>query len=476
MFNLDYFRRSFDFYYNGWDFTFLPFIIIAVIVYAYVIRMRKVDKEPIYRYFPLAITIKLLGGIFFCLAYTMIYDGGDTTLYFWSGKSCASLAQTDFSGYWQILKGNVTAETLSAFNNQTEHVFYAHDPRSFAVVRYTSIFVILAGKSYLWATIFLNLFLFSAFWRFYKLLTDLYPHLAKPLAYGFFLIPSVVFWGSGILKDTYTMAATLWFANSFYYIIIKFDRKKLIGNIFYGVLALFLFLTIKPYILFALVLGLTIWFLFGYIQKVKSPFLRIFVFPFILILAIGGGSAVLMQLSSSAGDFYSSPEAMMNKAAVTQQDLTQDYYGGNSYDIGEFDASYTGIISKAPVAILAGFFRPFPWEARSPLIMLSAIENTFVFFLLMFALFGRGIKNFFKQLGKNHYVIFALTFSIVLSFMVGLTTANFGALVRYKIPFMPFIITALLIVYFNYRQQKKDNDNVEPVSNNSIENKSAENL
>jgi hypothetical protein len=74
----------------------------------------------------------------------------------------------------------------------------------------------------------------------------------------------------------------------------------------------------------------------------------------------------------------------------------------------------------------------------------------------MIAVFGRGIKNFFKQLSSNHYLIFSFTFTLILSLMVGLTTANFGALVRYKIPYMPFLITSLLIIYNNQKIIKNE--------------------
>ena len=456
MLHLDYFRRTFDKYYTGWDFTFLPFIIIIIIIYASIIKAKKSKEEPIYKYYTMALLTKVFGGILFCLTYTVLYRGGDTTLYFYSGKAMSNLAAFDFKAFWQLLIGNVNAETLSAFNNETGFVYYTRDPKAFAVVRYTSIFVILGRNSYLLSTIVINLFCFSAFWRFYLLLTSIYPHLKKSLFYGIFMIPSVILWGSGILKDTYTMAATLWLTYSFYYIVLKFDRKKLPRNIVFGILSIFILMSIKPYILFALAAGLSVWFVFGYIKKVKSKFLRIFIFPIILVVGLAGGSAGIMQLTKSAGGFYGSPEAMMERAAIVQNDLKQDYYGGNSFDIGGFDPSYTGMLSKAPAAIVAGLFRPFIWEANGPMMLISAMENIFMFLLLVFAVFGRGLKNFGKQLGKNHYVIFSLTFAILLSFMVGITTANFGALVRYKIPFMPFIVTALLIVFFNYRKMAED--------------------
>ena len=48
----------------------------------------------------------------------------------------------------------------------------------------------------------------------------------------------------------------------------------------------------------------------------------------------------------------------------------------------------------------------------------------------------------------------SVVFSIFFAFSVGLTTSNFGALVRYKIPAVPFYLSAMLILY--HRNKQKD--------------------
>ncbi len=456
MLNFDYFIRTFDAYFTGWDFAIMPFILIAIALYGRSVKKKREVSDPVYHYYALALNIKIIGAVLFCLGYTILLRGGDTSLYFWSSRSCANLAYDDFGAYWQILIGKVNTETLSAFNSETGYVAYTRDMRAFAVVRLTSVISLVFGKSYLLTTMALNLVLFNAFWRFFRLLHSLYPHLAKPMFWSVFLIPSVVFWGSGILKDSYTMAATLWFTYAAYYLIIKFDRKQFWRCVLYAIISVYIFVIIKPYILFALIGGISMWFVFGWLKKVKRPFLRVFVFPLLLGLAFVGAGAGVVRLTQSAGGFYRSPETMMERAVIIQNDLKQDYYGDNSFDIGRFDASYSGVMSKSPIAIVSGLFRPFLWEATGPTLFMSAIENTVIMVLLLLAILGRGIRSFFKQLSENHYVVFALSFSMLLAFMIGLTTANFGALVRYKIPFLPLLISALLIIYFNYRKIRKD--------------------
>ncbi|NNF02533.1 MAG: hypothetical protein HKN22_07590 [Bacteroidia bacterium] len=50
---------------------------------------------------------------------------------------------------------------------------------------------------------------------------------------------------------------------------------------------------------------------------------------------------------------------------------------------------------------------------------------------------------------------FCIIFSLFFAFSVGLSTSNFGSLVRYKIPLLPFFVAALFITAEMHRQYKR---------------------
>ena len=54
---------------------------------------------------------------------------------------------------------------------------------------------------------------------------------------------------------------------------------------------------------------------------------------------------------------------------------------------------------------------------------------------------------------KDPNLLFFITFSLIFAFAVGISTYNFGALSRYKIPCLPFFGAFLLIV-INYDRTK----------------------
>jgi hypothetical protein len=67
-------------------------------------------------------------------------------------------------------------------------------------------------------------------------------------------------------------------------------------------------------------------------------------------------------------------------------------------------------------------------------------------YLLLSTIYASGIVNFYKTISGEPIIFFSIIFSVFFAFSVGLTTSNFGALVRYKIPAVPFYIAAMMII------------------------------
>ena len=52
-------------------------------------------------------------------------------------------------------------------------------------------------------------------------------------------------------------------------------------------------------------------------------------------------------------------------------------------------------------------------------------------------------------------ILFSFVFAIFFAFAVGLTTSNFGSLVRYKIPSLPFFLASLYMIRYNRDREKQ---------------------
>jgi len=439
-----------------WDLILTPICLLVIYLISNNIKNRNIRFNPIYKYYLPGLFAKIFGGIAVCLIYVYYYNGGDTISYYRGGIAMVNLLFYNPDHFLSIMLGNVGDESRSFFNNFTGWPPYYmwKDPKTFFVIRFLCLIILVTFKSYIPATILLAWLSYTGIWKLYTLFCEQFPQLAKQLAISILYMPSVVFWGSGMLKDTITLSAACWFTYAIYYLLIK--KEKMAFHLLCLLVSSYLLIAIKPYIFIALMPGALIWISHERIQKIKNVVLRIMTIPFILIIS---GSLITLIFSQVGGELgkYSNLDEVFEKAAINQEDLTRaGQYGDNYFDIGTLDPSVGGMLSKAPIAITATLYRPFLWEARNPVMLISALENTFILGLSFLLLFRIGIFKIIRYVLETPILLFSLMFSIIFAFSIGLSTPNFGALVRYKIPAIPFFLSSLFILYNYYKTKLVD--------------------
>lgn len=442
-----------------WDWLLLPFYFVIIYVIANSIKKKHIANNPEYKYFISGLFAKIIGGIGVVLIYIYYYEGGDTLYYYIGTKAMCDLSFKNFSVYFDLMMNNRTMENYFVFDYDTwaPYLYMYRDTKAFAVIRFSTIFGFIGLNNFILTVIGLASFSYIGVWKLYKLFLYNFPDQMKNFAVSIIFIPSVLFWGSGLLKDTFTLSATGWLLYSFF--MLFFLKKKKGQNITSIIFNSFIILSIKPYIFFAIVSGLIVVFTIKYIKNIKSTFLKIVVLPILLLTIWVGGSLFMMQIGQTVGGAYTSTEKLIDTAILTQEDLSRDYYGENSFDIGEIEPSVIGLMSKAPIALTAGLFRPYIWETTNIVMLFSGIENLIILLFCLYTLFitfyswtKHGFKFMYMAIFDNELIIFSIIFAIIFAFMIGITTANFGALVRYKIPLIPFFISSLYIMISRYNK------------------------
>jgi hypothetical protein len=121
---------------------------------------------------------------------------------------------------------------------------------------------------------------------------------------------------------------------------------------------------------------------------------------------------------------------------------------GSAYSLGDISFTPLGLLQKLPAAINVAIFRPYLWEVSSLVMFLSFLESAALLLLTLrlFVLILRKPGQFFSFINQHASVLFMLVFSIIFAFSVGFTSYNFGALSRYRIPFLPFYLFSVLIL------------------------------
>jgi len=434
--------------------TVLGVYLMIMFIWARQVQIRKEAENPAYRFYTLGLFAKVVGAVALGLVYTLYYEGGDTTGYFVSSKALVNLLFLHPGDYISVMTGPVTHELWSFFSHQTGFPLYIHDPGSFNVVKITSIFTLLGFGDFFTTSILFAWFFYTGYWKLYLLLVRLYPSYYKAFAFSVLFFPSVVFWGSGILKDTITLSMTGWFIYSFYHVFII--KHKVMINVLALIFSALMVITIKAYIFVALLPGVCIWLGWSYLKRFENPLAKVFASPLVLAVFIAMGLGLLELLQPLLGEF-GTIDGIIQKAIITYEDHTREYlYGYNYYYLGTFDGTLLNFLSKAPLAIVAGLFRPFLWEAASPFMVLAALENTATLVMMVVIIWQTGVFKAIKITFDEPMAMFSLIFAIVFAFAVGVSTGNFGALVRLKIPLLPFLWVGLFILYYRSREIKNE--------------------
>lgn len=440
------------YHYSLVDFLYSPFLLFFIFYFAKSIRDKRIAAEPEFRYFLPAIMIKIIGAIAVVLVYTLYYKGGDTNYYFNDGRGLVRLMFKRPEYFTDILFNGMDFSKFYYFDRETGYPSYYRQSQTYFVVRVIWPMVLFGLQSFIATSVLLAVVSFGGIWRMYRVFIMEFPQYKKQFAIAFFFIPSVFFWGSGLLKDTITFSAIGYFFYSFYMAVIK--RRKILKNLFLVYLSLSVIINIKPYIFVGLLPGALIWIIAHQTSKIQGNFIRGVTFPTALIIGIACGYLLLIILGDELGKY--SLDKILMEASLSNHDLKQNYYKGNSFDIGKVDPTIDGMLTKFFPAINAALFRPYLWESNNMLMVVSGVENFIILLYTIYTLYRVRIIGIFPFFVKNNLLTFSLIFSLFFAFSVGISTSNFGSLVRYRIPLLPFYISSLVII--NGMITKKKNE------------------
>lgn len=441
-------------YINYSDIYLVPIYLVVIFFVGNVIIRNNKKNIPEYHYFNYGLLFKLIGVFAFCLIYLFYYEGGDTTNYFRGSKAITNLLLQDFErGLAVLFNKDNYLNSWDSFNPSTGYPprYMWRDSKTFSVCRFSVPFYFLGSKSFIVTSFLTACFSFIGVWKLFRLFNILYPGNAKIFAYLILYLPTIIFWGGGIMKDSYVLGATCWVTYNFYQIFIA--RENIIRNILFMAFNLFLIVNIKAYIIISLMPGMLLWINSTYLKAIRSTAVRVLVFPILLIIISSIGFIAFQNLSTLMG-VYGDVDSAIQQAQVIQEDLLrEDQYGGNNYNIGEFDGSLGGLISVAPLAIFTALFRPLFWEIGSPTMVLSVLENTIMIIFTIFILIRTSPIKLLRILLAEPFLLYCFIFSILFAFGVGIAGTNFGALVRYKTPLVPFFFSMIYLIFKQSRNQ-----------------------
>jgi hypothetical protein len=396
-------------------------IINIVALIALFFWLRKKFPEPI---FTIGLLVKVLAGIGLGFLYQHYYTSGDTWTFFADAKHAAAMLRANpgelLNFFWFDDWSKVSQPLGSSGLNPL------------FMVKWVAFFNLITGDNYWLASTYLSLLSFAGAWILYRSIGSCFPTVKREAALAILFIPSVIFWGSGVIKECLALGAL--FGLSAYFIQWYVRAEIKIVNVVVALISLWILWYLKYYWL-AVWLAVVIPLIVVKLVSTRSNWVKqhtaVCWIIFFLLAVIG-----ISVLHPNFYYYRILSVVVDNYNAYIQISSPEDVIRFSS-----LEPTLLSMVKNAPWAVVSGFFRPFVWEASTLFQIASGLESLVLLGLFVMALVR--FKNWLPRFNELHLAI--LFYLIILAALLALSTPNFGSLSRYRIGFTPFLWLLVLV-------------------------------
>jgi hypothetical protein len=380
--------------------------------------------------------LKILAGTALVAIYTYYYKDrttADVFKYFDDSKVMFEALRHNPADYFQMLFGiNNDSQHFDQYYNQMNNWYRVYESNlyndSHTIIRFNAFVMFFSGGYIGVHTVFMCFIAMLGLTALFKVFSNYIVNNRQLLAVGIFLLPSVLFWGSGVLKEGLLFFAIGTALYCLEQIVSHKGKWWHWPGLFFALALMFI---CKMYVLISLFPGIIA---YSWI-RLSSPS-RVYL-KYLAVIAVCTVAAVNIKVVLPKDDFL---ETLSEK----QRDfmgLAESMHSGSIIHINKLEPTFKSFAANAPEAFVNTLCRPFVWEAKTAFEWAAALENLLLIAFITYAL----IKIDLKKL-KQPLVPFCISFVVVLYVLSGIATPVVGALVRYKVPAMPFLVIALLLV------------------------------
>jgi hypothetical protein len=368
-----------------------------------------------------ALGLKLLAGVGLGMLYFDHYGSGDTISYWHDGVRIADLFRGDPIGSLTFFWDD---SNLPDFTSLLQH----QAPRSLFFSKFSGIAALMTLDTYWAMASVMSLLSFLGAWFLFRELEATWPSERNAAIIAVLFFPSVVFWSSGLIKESVGLASL--------YVLIALGLSANRGWT-YGWKSI-------PLVLVALWIGWNLkYYWLGIFLPVAIPTLLVMMTinyrpawrRYDLLLWTLLFALLLVGATNSHPNFYTS--RFLEVICENNLEFTRLSDPPRLVQYLNLEPTVPSILLNAPAALIAGLFRPFVWEAFNTLSLLASLENLMLLLLVIQAL--PALRSVFGSPNRV-FVLSALVYVLLLTTFLALSTPNFGTLSRYRIGAVPILV------------------------------------
>jgi hypothetical protein len=399
-------------------------IFFAGLIYYYYQRTGRDAKSL----FWISLILKISAGIALGIIYLNYYSSGDTFQYFNNAKLITAWGREHTWDYLEFIWNDEDyPQVLSLLDS--------FDQRALFFTKLTSILNMLTFDNYWIVCLYGSACSFFCSWFLYRTITHFFPQGKSSAFVSWLLFPSVVFWTSGLLKESFACAALFYLSGIF--LKIWFDQQPSVlewAGVLIGVMALWILKYYYAAIFLSVIFACLIYkfvVLRWFNARTKTGQVITWLAILSLCLVLMSFMHPNFSLSIFLEVIVSNNEAF-HKISSANNVIHYDRLSPELFDI----------FRNVPWALLSGFFRPFIIEGRNAFQWVAGFEN-----LLILVAVITSIRKAPKILTSENRILLVATISYVfiLCALLALSAPNFGTLSRYRVGYLPYFLFIVLL-------------------------------
>ena len=315
-------------------------------------------------------------------------------------------------------------EKMSTWNKPYYHRTYNDN---MTIIRLNMVFSLFSGGNYHVHTVLANVLSFIGLTAFLKGLKVFFKGKVAALACLVFLTPSLLFWGSGVLKESIMIFSFGMFFMSAFKLInritIRYSFWLMVGFVGLALSKFYVLLALLPFLIsYAIVRKFNFKIAYAYISVLTISSMLAFGFKYV-------------------HPKYDLPDIMMDK----QKDFINtgiEWKANSLVEISRLDGTAWSMIKTIPEAIRNTLFRPYFPEATNAMMITCSVE---IFLIIIFCFLCYYYKSSLKHININLFLLL-LFYSLSMATLIGWVTPILGAVVRYKIALLPTLLATFLLI------------------------------
>ena len=391
--------------------------IIIIGLFSFLIYRHYLKEIPAFIYFS-GLLLKLAAGLVLGWIFFNEYKSGDTISYYNKASALSSLPLKEYFG--SLLKASTYEVT-----NQPRVLFFN---------KFLSFFLLITGGSYWISSLYLSLISFLCTCRFVEIVIKFFPALKKWIFISFFFVPTIVFWSSGIIKDSLAFGALLYLIAIT--LLLYFDKRPLISDLLISLISIFILWRVRHYLLIGFILFIGFLLFIKWVKSANRKKRLIGGFFLVVSLILTQFVHPFLNLRALPNTFYTNNKAIIERTSEA-----------NRLDLAMQSSDWSSIIEVFPKALKVGLLRPSLFDKVPFWGIFHQVENGIMAIMMILS-----ILIFLKQKPKVNRPIFIASFTIIFMMvaLLAISTPNFGTLVRYKNPFFCFLFFLTGILPFQF--------------------------